>query len=106
MNNITEEGHMDPREIGAAHPAMPQVIIGRGAQMSEEVLLATYRPQTKDRRQTQMRLGDVIPQTEVMQIKEEIIPATRRGRKIRSFYRRLMRSSEAFTRCNRNGYSI
>ena len=33
------------------------------ARISEEVLLATHQPQTKDRRKTQMRLGDVIPQT-------------------------------------------
>ena len=56
-----EEGHMDPREEGAVHPAMPQGTIGRGAQTSEEVHLATDRPQTNERRKTHMRLGDVIP---------------------------------------------
>ena len=81
---------MDPRDVGAVHQAMPQGITGRGFQISEEVLLATDRPQTKDRRKMQMRLGDMIPQTGVMQIEEETIPATRKGGKIRSFYRRAM----------------
>ena len=35
------------------HPAMPQVTIGHGAQTSEEVRLATNRPQTNDRRKIQ-----------------------------------------------------
>ena len=69
---------------------MPKGIMGRGAQISEEVLLTTDRPQTKDRRKTQLRLGDVIPQTGVMRIKEEIVPATRTRGKIRNFYRRAM----------------
>ena len=89
MNKPTEEGHMDPREVSAVRPAMPQRIIGRRAQISEEVRLATGRPQARHRCRTQMRLGDVIPQTGVMRIKEEIVPATRTG-KIRSSYRRAM----------------
>ena len=52
MNNPIEEGLMDPREEGAVHPAMPQGTIGRGAQTSDEVQLATDRPQTNDRRKT------------------------------------------------------
>ena len=36
-------------------------IIGRGAQTSEEVQLATDRPQTNDRRKRHMRREDVIP---------------------------------------------
>ena len=67
---------MYPREVGAFHPAMLQGIIGRGAQTSEEVLLATDRPRTNDRRETQIRLRDVIPQAGVMRIKEEVNPAT------------------------------
>ena len=43
------------------HPAMPQGTIGHGAQTSEEVQMATDRPQTNDRRKTHMRLGDVVP---------------------------------------------
>ena len=38
---------MDPREVGAVHQAMPQGIIGRGAQTSEDGLLATDRKQSK-----------------------------------------------------------
>ena len=61
MNNPIEEGHMDPLEEGVVHPAMSQGKIGHGAQTSEEVRLATDRPQTNDRRKTHMRLVDVIP---------------------------------------------
>ena len=61
MNNQIEEGHMDPLEEGAVHPAMPQGTIGHEAQTPEKVQLATDRPQTNDRRKTHMRLGDVIP---------------------------------------------
>ena len=43
MNNPIEEGHMDPLEDGAVHPAMPGETIGHGAQTSEEVQLATDR---------------------------------------------------------------
>ena len=53
----------------------------QGAQKSEEGLMATDRPQTKDRCKAQMRLRDLIPQTGVMRIKEEIIPANRTGGK-------------------------
>ena len=52
---------MDPRDADAVHPAMPQGTIGHGAETSEEVQLATDRPQTNDRRKTPMPLGDVIP---------------------------------------------
>ena len=71
MNNPIEEGHMDPLEEGKVNPAMPQGTIGHGAQTSEEVRLAKDRPQTNDRRKLHMRLGDVIPGTGVMRIKEE-----------------------------------
>ena len=54
-------------------------VIGHGAQTSEEVRLATDRLQTYSRRKSHMRLGDVIPGTGVMRIKEEVIPAIRRG---------------------------
>ena len=84
MNKLTEEGHMEPREVGAVHPAMPQGIIGRGAQISEEVQMATDRPQTRDRCRTKMRLGEVILQTKVIRIKEEIVPASRTGGNIRA----------------------
>ena len=64
--------------------AMPQGIIEHGAQTSEEVQLATDRPQTNDRRKAHMRLGEVIPGTGVMpaqegvkRVKEETIRATR-----------------------------
>ena len=72
----------------AFHPAMPQGIIGGGAQTPEEVLLATDRPRPNNRRQTQIRLGELIPQAGVMRIKEEVNPATRTGGKFRSLYRR------------------
>ena len=49
MNNPIEEGHMDPLEEGAIHPAMPQGTIGHMAQTSEEVRVTTDRPQTNDR---------------------------------------------------------
>ena len=88
MKKRTEEGHMDPREVGEVHPAMQQGIIGRGSQISEEAQLAIDRPQTRDQCRAQMRLGDVIPQTGVMRIKEEVVPVTRTGGKIWSSYRR------------------
>ena len=56
MANKMGEGHMDPLESGAVHQAMPQGIIEHGAQTSEEVQMATDRPQTNDRRKTHMRL--------------------------------------------------
>ena len=90
MNNRIGEGHLDPLEEGAVHPAMPQGTIGHGAQKSEEVQLATDRPQTKDRSMIHMQLGDVIPGTGVMRIKEEVIPAIRTGGKIKSLYQRAM----------------
>ena len=68
---------MDPLEEEAVHPAMPQGTIGHVAQTSEEVRLATDRPQTNDRRKTHMRLGDVIPGTGSMRIKEEVITVIR-----------------------------
>ena len=43
-NNPIEEGHMDPLEEEAVHPAMPQGTVGHGAQSLEEVRLATDRP--------------------------------------------------------------
>ena len=59
-------------------------IIEHGAQTSEEVQMATDRPQTNDRRKTHMRLGGVIPGTGVMgaqggvvRAKEETIRAIR-----------------------------
>ena len=81
---------MDPLEGGAVHQAMPQGTIERGAQTSEEVQLATDRPQTNDRRKIHMRLGDVIPGAGVMRVKEETIPATRTGGKIQSSYQGAM----------------
>ena len=66
---------MDPLEVGATQQAMPQGIIEHGAQTSEEVQLATDRPQTNDRRKAHMRLGEVISGTGVMRAKEETIPA-------------------------------
>ena len=69
-DKLTEEGHRDRREVRAVHSAMPQGIIGQAAQISKEVLLATDRLLTKDRRKPQMRLGNVVPQTGVMRIKK------------------------------------
>ena len=66
MTNKIGEGHMDPLEVGAVQQVMPQGIIEHGAQTSEEVQLATDRPQTNDRRKAHMRLGEVITGTEVM----------------------------------------
>ena len=48
---------MDPLELGAAHQARPQGIKEHGPQTSEEVQLATDRPQANDRRKAHMRLG-------------------------------------------------
>ena len=73
---------MDPLEEGAVHQAMPQGTIEHGAQISEEAQLTTDRPQTNDRRKIHMRMGDVIPGTGVMRVKEETIPVIRTGRKI------------------------
>ena len=64
--------------------------IGHGAQTSEEVQLATDRPQTNDRRKIHMRLGDVVPGTGVMRIKEEVIPVIRIEGKIQSPYQGAM----------------
>ena len=61
MNNPIEEGHMDPLDEGGVHTAKSQGTIKHGAQTSEEVQLATERPQTNDRRKIDMRLGDMIP---------------------------------------------
>ena len=77
---------MDPLEEGVVHQAMPKGTIGHGAQTSEEVQLTTDLPQTNDRRNIHMRLGDVIPGTRVKRIKEEVIPAIRTGGKIQSLY--------------------
>ena len=60
MNNRLGEGKMDPLEKGAVHQAIRQRTINHGAQTSEEVQMATDRPQTNDRRKIHMRLGDVI----------------------------------------------
>ena len=57
---------MDPLEVGTVQQALPQGIIEHGAQTSEEVQLATDRPQTNDRRKAHMRLGEVIPGIGVM----------------------------------------
>ena len=59
---------MDPLEVGAFQEAMPQGIIEHGVQTSEEVQLATDRPETNDRRKAHMRLGEVIPGTGVMRV--------------------------------------
>ena len=67
MSSRTREGNMDPLEEGAVHRAIPHGIIVHGAQTSEEVQVATKRPQPNDRQKIHMRLGDVIPGTEVMQ---------------------------------------
>ena len=47
---------MDPLEVGSVHQAMPQGIKEHGAQTSEEVRLATDRPQTNDRHKANMRM--------------------------------------------------
>ena len=77
---------MDPLEEGAVDHSMPQGTIDHGAQTSKGDELATNRPQTNDRPKIHMRLGDVIPETGVMRIKEEVIPAIRTGGKIQSPY--------------------
>ena len=58
---------MDPLEVGAVDQAMAQGIIERGAQTSEGIKPAKDRPQTNNRRKAQMRRGEVIPGTGVMQ---------------------------------------
>ena len=91
---------MDPLEEGAVHQAMPQGTIEHGAQTSQEVQLATDRHQTNDRRKIHMRLGDGIPGTGVMRIKEAVVPAIRTGGKIESPYQ------GAFRRRYINGHSL
>ena len=81
---------MDPLEEGTVHQAIPQGTTDPGAQTSEEVQMAKVRPLTNDQRKIHMRLGDVIPGTGVMRAKEEIIPASRAGEKIRSPYQGAM----------------
>ena len=81
---------MDPLDEGAVHQAMPQGTIEHGAQTSEEAQLATDRPQKNDRRRIHMRLGDVIPGTGVMRVKEETTLAIRTGGKIQSPYQGAM----------------
>ena len=66
MTNRIGEGHMDPLELGTVHQAMSQGVIEHGAQTSEEVQLATDRPQMNDRRKLHMRLEEVITGTGVM----------------------------------------
>ena len=66
MKSRIGEGHMDPLEERAVRQAMPHGTKDHGTQTSEEVQLATDRPQTSDRRKIHMRLGDVIPGTGVM----------------------------------------
>ena len=90
MNSRIGEGHMDPLEERAVNQVMPQGTIERGAQTSKEVQLATDRPQKNDRRKIHMRMGDVIPGTGVMRVKEKTIPATRTGGKIQSPYQGAM----------------
>ena len=86
VNSMTNKigGHMDPLEVEVVHQAMPQRIIGHGAQTAEQFQQATDRPQTNDRRKAHMQLGEVIPvagdmraQGTVMRAKEETIPAIR-----------------------------
>ena len=48
INKVTEEGRMDPREVRAVHPAMPQGIIGRGAKYQRRF----YWQQTDLKRKT------------------------------------------------------
>ena len=89
MNNLIEEGHMDPREQKAVHPAMSPRIIGRGAQrISEGIQLVADRPQMNDQCETQMRVGEAILQARVTRIKEEVNPATRTGGEFRSHNQR------------------
>ena len=54
---------MNSLEEGAVHQTMPQGTLDHGAQTSEEVQLATDRPQANDPRKIHVRLGDVIPGT-------------------------------------------
>ena len=60
----------------------------RAQRKSEEILLATDRPQQNDRCETQIRLGEVISLSGVSRIKEDVNPATRTGGKFRSFKQR------------------
>ena len=63
FNDHQKRRKLDPQEVGAVHEAMPQGIIEHGAQTVEQVQQGTDRPQTNDRRQIHMRLGEVIPVT-------------------------------------------
>ena len=61
------------------------------------------RPPSNDNQsRTQMRLGDLIPQTGVMRIKEEIVPVTRIGGKIRRLYRKKMTLKRGFHEMQRH----
>ena len=50
-------------EVETVQQAMPQGIVEHGAQTAEQNQQATDRPQTNDRREAHMRLGEVIPVT-------------------------------------------
>ena len=105
MNSRVGEGHMDPIEEGAAHQAMPQVTIEHGAQTSEEVQVATDRPQTNDRRKIHMRLEDVNPGTRVMRANEETILAIR-TEKGKSKSRALIRGNDTQEGHSRDATSL
>ena len=69
---------MDPQEEGVTHPAMRLEVVSRGVQrIPEEVLLAAGRSRADDQRETQMRLGEVIPQAGNIRIKEDLSPTIR-----------------------------
>ena len=97
---------MDPLEEGVVHQAMPQGTVEHGAQTSEEVQLVTDRTQTNDRRKIHMRLGDMIPGTGVMRIREEVVAAIRTGGKIQSLYQGAMMFERAFKGRYINGHVL
>ena len=73
VNFNDQGGHMDPLEAGAVHQAMPQGVIEHGARTVEQVQRGTDRPLMNDERKAHMRLGEVIPVTEGMQARGEVM---------------------------------
>ena len=63
--------------LGGVHLPIPQAIIGLGVKTSEEFQLVIDQPHTDDRNNMNVHLGDMIPRTGIMRIKEEIILAIR-----------------------------
>ena len=76
----TEEELIGSREEGVTNTAAPLDVIGLEIpRRSEEALLAVGQSQTKDLREKHGRVEEVIPQTGITRIREELSQATRTG---------------------------